>query len=106
VPPDPSRFHRSHHEGIPEVKKSSSAIALVLVSAIVLPLGCSKENECKEKLPNGQPNPNCAGVRHGSHFGRGPFVHVPGGRSTGGSKSTGASPRGGFGGSGGGHASS
>jgi hypothetical protein len=84
------------------VKKSSSAIALVLVSAIALPLGCSSR-ECDEKLPDGRPNPNCQGSRaggnrsgahyHGSSQGswssgkstqRGGFGRSAGGRSFGG----------------------
>ena len=77
------------------MKKSSSAIALVLVSSLAMPLGCQRE--CPEKLPNGRPNPDCQG-HHGGHG----IMHGPIRGS--GSSVKGTTSRGGFGGSAGAHA--
>src|SRR5262249_24712518 len=89
-------IQRSH-----EVKKSSSAVVLVLLSAIALPLGCSRQRECKNKLADGRPDPNC----HGAHSGSGGvhYVGTPSGSRSGGASGT--APRGGFGVTGGAHAS-
>jgi hypothetical protein len=78
------------------VKKSSSAIALVLVSAIALPFGCSSR-ECEQKLPNGRPNPNCQGGRAGGNHSSGAHYF------SGGSRSSKGTSRGGFGRSSGAH---